>query len=151
MVATTLTPLKRWQAARRLDSGFMLECRFIMIGMAVAGVTDILKMNEERLWNSMIRRSQCSLQPDALQRSGKRPTNIIENIGEVKHTETTEKGFSMAIELTGLSELNLNELIRTTNVASVKKYAKVQEIPVSENSNSNKNATASKIMVRQGV
>ncbi len=45
---------------------------------------------------------------------------IVEDIGEVRHAEATRNGFSIAVELMGLSDSNVNELIRATNAASMK-------------------------------
>ena len=48
-----------------------------------------------------------------------RSSRIVEDIGQVRHVRTTENGFSIAVELTGLSDSNINELIRETNSASI--------------------------------
>ena len=45
------------------------------------------------------------------------PSKIIEDIGEVRHVEAIQNGSSIAVELTGLSDSDLNELIRATNAA----------------------------------
>lgn len=47
-------------------------------------------------------------------------SKIVEDIGEVRHTRAMPNGLSIAVELTGLSDSNVNELIRATNAASVK-------------------------------
>jgi hypothetical protein len=47
------------------------------------------------------------------------PEKIVEDIGEVRHTKRIKNGFSIAVELTGLSDPNINELIRATNTASL--------------------------------
>jgi hypothetical protein len=52
------------------------------------------------------------------------PEKIIEDIGEVRHTKSIKNGFSIAIELIGLSDPNINELIRATNAASLKTKTK---------------------------
>ena len=72
----------------------------------------ILKMNEE----SAADRQRFS------PRSGHktaRPSRIVEDIGEVRRVTAIENGFSIAIELTGLNDSNMNELIRETNSASI--------------------------------
>jgi hypothetical protein len=57
----------------------------------------------------------------SLSRGGPRRTaRIVEDIGEVRHTEATQNGFSIAVELIGLNDSNVNELIRATNAACVK-------------------------------
>jgi len=54
-------------------------------------------------------------------RSGKiAPQKIVEDIGEVRHTKSIKNGFSIAVELIGLSDPNISELIRATNAASLK-------------------------------
>ncbi|MBN2593472.1 MAG: PilZ domain-containing protein [Sedimentisphaerales bacterium] len=59
------------------------------------------------------------------QRTGKTaPEKIVEDIGEVRHTQKIKDGFSIAVELTGLSDPNINELVRVTNAASLKTRAK---------------------------
>jgi hypothetical protein len=45
---------------------------------------------------------------------------IVEDIGQVRHTKKIKDGFSIAVELTGLTDPNINELIRVTNAASLK-------------------------------
>jgi len=52
---------------------------------------------------------------------GTRPYKIIEDIGLVKHAEKVDRGFSIAIELTGLTESNVSEMVRATNEASLSK------------------------------
>jgi len=47
-------------------------------------------------------------------------SRIVQDVGEVRHSKAIENGFSIAVELTGLSDLNVNELVRATNVASLK-------------------------------
>jgi hypothetical protein len=67
----------------------------------------ILKLSEQEQQNSY--------------RTGKTaPEKVVEDIGEVRHTKKIKDGFSIAVELTGLSDPNINELIRETNAASLK-------------------------------
>jgi len=56
-------------------------------------------------------------------------SKIVQDIGEVRHTKATQNGSSIAVELTGLSDSNVNELIRITNLASRKAGSKFQKIP----------------------
>jgi len=44
----------------------------------------------------------------------------VEDIGEVRHIEAVTNGFSMAVELTGLSDSDVDELICATNAASLR-------------------------------
>jgi hypothetical protein len=58
------------------------------------------------------------------QRTGKTaPEKIVEDIGEVRHTKRIKNGFSIAVELIGLSDPDINELVRVTNAASLKTRA----------------------------
>ncbi len=69
-------------------------------------------------------------QDSDLQKTGKAPTSrIVEDIGEVRHTKAIQNGLSIAVELTGLSDSDVNELIRATNAALVKAGAEGQDIP----------------------
>jgi hypothetical protein len=54
---------------------------------------------------------------------------IVEDIGEVRHTRALENGFSIAVELTGLSDADIGELVRATNAASLKAGAKTRDVP----------------------
>jgi len=47
-------------------------------------------------------------------------SRIIEDIGEVRRSEKTENGFSMGIELVGLTDSDISELIRVTNAVAAK-------------------------------
>lgn len=48
---------------------------------------------------------------------------IVEDIGEVRHIKAIPNGSSIAVELTALSDSDIDELIRITNAASVKAKA----------------------------
>ncbi|MFC1795190.1 hypothetical protein ACFL3Q_16590, partial [Planctomycetota bacterium] len=66
----------------------------------------ILKLSEEDLQSNS-------------QRTGKTaPEKIVEDIGEVRHIKKIKNGFSIAVELIGLSDPNISELVRVTNAAS---------------------------------
>jgi hypothetical protein len=60
---------------------------------------------------------------------------IAQDIAEVRHTRVEQNGLSIAVELTGLSDSDLNELIRATNLASLRAGGNGQYAPpqVSEN------------------
>jgi len=70
---------------------------------------------------------------DSGQTGGPAPSRIVEDIGEVRHTKAVENGLSIAVELTGLSDSNVNELIRATNLASLKAGGENQDIHGSVN------------------
>ena len=54
--------------------------------------------------------------------SDKTKPKVIEDIGLVRHSKATENGFSIAVELIGLSDSDVNELIHATNAASLETY-----------------------------
>jgi hypothetical protein len=58
---------------------------------------------------------------------------IIEDIGEVRNIETIKNGFSISVELTGLSDSNIDELICATNAISMKAAAESEDVPGSVN------------------
>lgn len=58
---------------------------------------------------------------------------VVEDIGEVRHVQPVENGSSIAIELMGLSDSDLNELIRATNTASLKAGAEMKSTEGSAN------------------
>ncbi|MHC4719706.1 MAG: hypothetical protein ACYSYT_04430 [Planctomycetota bacterium] len=51
---------------------------------------------------------------------GPSTSKIIEDIGEVRHIEPAQNGFSIAVELIGLNDSDVSELIRATNAAFLK-------------------------------
>lgn len=59
----------------------------------------------------------------------RRESRIVEDIGEVRHTKAVQDGFSIAVELTGLNDSNVSELIRATNAASIRTNVKRQDSP----------------------
>jgi hypothetical protein len=55
------------------------------------------------------------------QATGKKPTSkVVQDIGEVRHVTAIENGFSVAVELVGLSDADVDELVRATNAASLR-------------------------------
>lgn len=60
-------------------------------------------------------------------------SKIVEDIGEVRHIKAIKKGFSIAVELTGLGDTNVSELIRATNAASLRTMPESQDTWASEN------------------
>ena len=65
--------------------------------------------------------------PDSRQLARK----IVEDIGIVRHVRSIEDGFSIAVELTGVSDSNIDELARATNAASLSAGDKDKNIPTS--------------------
>ena len=82
-------------------------------------VVVILRMTEEPTLNSVRDQRDISLRQAMEQKTKVTPLRIIEDIGEVRRTRAIQDGLSMAVELTGLSISNVNELTRETNVASL--------------------------------
>lgn len=74
-------------------------------------------------------------------------SKIVEDIGEVRNIRDIQDGFSIAVELTGLSDSNLSELIRATNAFSLSKNDNQQELPDSTETEEK----VSGLMVLQGV
>lgn len=56
---------------------------------------------------------------------------IVEEIGEVMRTEDAPDGLSIAVELTGLNDSDINELIRVTNAASLSISDRNKNVPTS--------------------
>jgi hypothetical protein len=54
---------------------------------------------------------------------------VVEDIGEVRHIRPLQNTFSIAVELIGLSDADINELIRATNNASRKAAPETQVVP----------------------
>jgi hypothetical protein len=87
-----------------------------------------------------------------LVQEGKAPTSrIVEDIGEVRHTKAIKNGLSIAVELTGLSDSDVNELIRATNAASVRAVAEGQDNPVSASNEQGAEGRAAEPAAVQGV
>jgi hypothetical protein len=75
----------------------------------------------------IIKLSEEEQQKPYSQRTGKTvPEKIVEDIGQVRHIKKIKDGFSIAVELTGLSDRNINELVRVSNAASLKNRAKTK-------------------------
>ena len=72
-----------------------------------------------------------------LKMSEKTSSRVVEDIGEVRHVESAKDGFSIAVELTGLSDSNVNELVRETNSASLAAGAAYQNVPASDKNEMN--------------
>lgn len=65
---------------------------------------------------------------DLQKTNGTTPARIVEDVGEVRHVKTIEKGFSIAVELTGLGDSDIDELIRATNAAALMARAQGQGV-----------------------
>ncbi len=58
-----------------------------------------------------------------------RRSRLIEEIGEVRHVTQREEGVCAAVELFGLKDADVNELIRATNAALIEINAKKDAVP----------------------
>ncbi len=114
-------------------------------------VVVILKMSEERGQDFITRQKDTSPQSVLMQRGKTTPSRIVEDIGEVRHTKAIQNGFSIAVELTGLSDSNINELIRATNAASLKANNKAPDVLASSSSEENKKIDLLERVVAQGI
>jgi len=71
-------------------------------------------------------------QEPSLQGTDRVPASrIAQDIGEVRHTRAIENGFSVAVELVGLGDTDVDELVRATNAASLKAGAAGESMPAS--------------------
>lgn len=78
-------------------------------------------------------------------------SKIVEDIGEVRHVKAIENGLSIAVELTGLSDSDINELIRVTNAASVRGGVKGQDVSASADDKQRTEQGVPKAAAVQGV
>jgi hypothetical protein len=84
----------------------------------------IVNLSEEKGQDSNPSLRNSSLRPVITKNRKNTPSTIIEDIGVVKHVRAIHNGSSIAVELTGLTDSNLNELIRATNKAYRKTNSK---------------------------
>jgi hypothetical protein len=79
------------------------------------------------------------------------PARIVEDIGVVRHVRTKEHGFSIAVELVGLSDADVNELICATNAASSKRGDRHNEGAEAPHERQPEERNATESEVTQGV
>jgi hypothetical protein len=89
----------------------------------------IVNLSEEKGQDLIPHQKSTSPTSDMVQDSRTTPSKIIEDIGEVRHIRAIQDGFSIAVELTGLSDSNVSELIRITNTASIRTNGNRQDSP----------------------
>jgi len=58
---------------------------------------------------------------------------IVEDLAQVRHTKTVKNGLSIAVELLGLNDSELNTLIRATNTASLEAVKQKNNIVTADN------------------
>lgn len=86
---------------------------------------------------------------DSNQTHRRSAVSIVEDIGEVRHTKAIQNGLSIAVEFTGISDSNVNDLIRATNEASLKAGAKNQRTPEAADQKEQTEGTVTKPAVTQ--
>lgn len=84
----------------------------------------IVNLSDEKSQNLNPPLKDSSLRPVITKNRKNKKSKIIEDIGVVKHVKAIQNGSSIAVELTGLTDSNLNELIRATNKAYGKTNSK---------------------------
>lgn len=89
----------------------------------------ILKLSESKSHQLIKPAKNAELNSVFAESKRKRPSRIVEDIGVVRHTEAVQNGFSIAVELTGLNEANLSEMVRATNAASQRIRFERQLVP----------------------
>ena len=73
-----------------------------------------------------------------LGQAGRTPTSrVVQHFGEVKHIRDAQDGFSVAVELVGLKDSDIGELVRATNTASLRAGAAAQGVPASAGAEEN--------------
>lgn len=92
----------------------------------------ILKLSEENQSDTSTSDNENQAHSNVEQRLQNTPVKIVEDIGQIRHVKALKEGFSTGIELTGLSDSDVSELIRATNVASMKLNANTQETASSD-------------------
>jgi hypothetical protein len=96
--------------------GLLIETPFeVRVGERVVV---ILKMSDELTLNSLGNSRDISLRRALEQKEKSTPLRIIEDIGEVRRISHIQDGLSIAVELTGLRNADLNELIQETELSS---------------------------------
>jgi hypothetical protein len=110
-------------------------------------VAVVIKLSEE----PASRQQDASTRSAPVQKSKRTEAKVVEAVGEVRHVKATENGFSMAVELTGLSDSNVNELVRETNSASFELDARNPDAQASAGSETSGQSEIVKQMAVQGV
>jgi len=88
-------------------------------------------LDEEKNADSIPYQENASLYAILGRDSKTTPLKIVEDIGEVRRVTAIENGLSIAVELTGLSDSDINELIRAANAASARASVEGQDVSAS--------------------
>ena len=89
----------------------------------------IVNLSEEKAQDLNLSSKSTSLRSVLSRDRKSTPSKIVEDIGEVRNVRALQNGSSIAVELTGLSDSNLNELIRATNAAYIKTSSNSKDAP----------------------
>ncbi|MEE9312455.1 MAG: hypothetical protein V3V10_08595 [Planctomycetota bacterium] len=108
-------------------------------------------LDEEKDEDSIPYQKDASLHAILMRDSKTTPSKIVEDIGEVRHVTAIENGLSIAVELTGLSDSDVNELIRATNAASVRSSVEGQDVSASTGDKQGAEESAAEPAAVQGV
>jgi hypothetical protein len=110
-------------------------------------VVVILKLSDNKNYRLTKPAENTALYSTFFDNKNDKPTRIVEDIGIVRHAEVADNGFSVAVELTGLSESNLSEMVRATNAASLRTRFEIRSIPVDAKGEVEKENTHSEAVV----
>jgi hypothetical protein len=111
----------------------------------------ILHQKGTSLHATLVRPGSAGQDHTRLRRGKTTLSRIIEDIGEVRHVRAIENGLSIAVELTGLSDSDVNELIRATNAASVRESVEAQDVSASAGDKAEAEHGAGEPAAMQGV
>ena len=100
---------------------------------------------------TLVRPGSAGQDNTGLRRGKTTPSKIVEDIGEVRHVTAIENGLSIAVELTGLSDSDVNELIRAANAASVRDSVEGQDVSAPAGDKQGAEESAAEPAVVQGV
>ncbi len=110
-------------------------------------VVVILKLDDNKNYRLTQPAEHTALRSAFFDNNNNKPSRIVEDIGVVRHAEAAENGFSVAVELTGLSETNLSEMVRATNAASLRTRFEIQPTSFEAKGELNKENTFSEAIV----
>ena len=110
-------------------------------------VVVILKLGDNKSYRVTKRQENAAFYSTFSDNKKNRSSRIVEDIGIVRHTDAAKNGFSVAVELTGLNETNLSEMVRATNAASQRARFEIQSAPAEAKSEGKKSNVLSEAVV----
>ncbi|MBW8001537.1 MAG: hypothetical protein FVQ80_05895 [Planctomycetes bacterium] len=78
-------------------------------------------------------------------------TQVVRDIAEVRFVRKVENGFSVALELTGLTDSDVNELVRVTNASAIKSNDEKKDVSDNEENKKDKESGVVEKKVAQEV